>query len=131
MFHVRPDAGEPIYSQLVRQIRHAVATGVLARGAQLPSVRQLASELLVNPNTVVRAYRDLEADGVLEGVPGRGWFVTNSKSPRLRDAERKRRLNELVEQLWAEGISLGYDTDQIADFVAEALRRKAHADRRA
>ena len=131
MFHVRPDAGEPIYTQLTRQIRHAVATGVLGRGEQLPSVRQLAADLVINPNTVVRAYRDLEADGVLEGVPGRGWFVTNNRSPRLRDAERKRRLNELIEQLWAEAVSLGYDTEQIAELVDEALSRKAKAGRRA
>ena len=130
MFRVRPDAGEPIYTQLTRQIRHAVATGVLGRGEQLPSVRQLAADLVINPNTVVRAYRDLEADGVLEGVPGRGWFVTNNRSPRLRDAERKRRLNELIEQLWAEAVSLGYDTEQIAELVAEALSRKAKAVRR-
>jgi GntR family transcriptional regulator len=131
MFHVRPDAGEPIYTQLTRQIRQAVATGVLGRGEQLPSVRQLSADLVINPNTVVRAYRDLEADGVLEGVPGRGWFVTNNRSPRLRDAERKRRLNELIEQLWAEAVSLGYDTEQIADLVAEALSRKAKTGRRA
>lgn len=131
MFHVRPDAGEPIYSQLIRQIRNAVATGVIARGEQLPSVRQLATELVVNPNTVVRAYRDLEADGVLEGVPGKGWFVTNSRSPRLREAERKRRMHELVEQLWAEGISLGYDSHQVAELVGEALEKKAAAERRA
>ena len=130
MFRVRPDAGEPIYTQLMRQIRHAIATGVLGRGEQLPSVRQLAADLVINPNTVVRAYRDLEADGVLEGVPGRGWFVTNNRSPRLRDAERKRRLNELIEQLWAEAVSLGYDTEKIAELVAEALSRKAKSGRR-
>lgn len=129
MFHVRPDAGEPIYAQLTRQIRHAVATGVLGRGGQLPSVRQLAGDLVINPNTVVRAYRDLEADGVLEGVPGRGWFVTNNRSPRLRDSERRRRLNELIEQLWAEAVSLGYDTEQISALIAEALARKAKARR--
>src|SRR6185503_16333151 len=129
MFHVRPDAGEPIYAQLTRQIRHAVATGVLGRGEQLPSVRQLAADLVINPNTVVRAYRDLEADGVLEGVPGRGWFVTNNRSPRLREAERKRRINELIEQLWAEAISLGYESDQIEALVAEALNRKTRSGR--
>jgi DNA-binding transcriptional regulator YhcF (GntR family) len=57
--------------------------------------------------------------------------VTNNRSPRLRDAERKRRLNELIEQLWAEAVSLGYDTEQIADLVAEALSRKAKTGRRA
>ena len=130
MFHVRPDAGEPMYAQLVRQLRHSVATGALARGAQLPSIRQLSAELVVNPNTVVRAYRELEADGLLEGVPGRGWFVTNGRSPRLREAERRRRLLELVDQLWAEGRSLGYDTGEVADLVADALQRRAEMERR-
>ena len=128
MFHVRPDAGEPIYVQLVRQIKHAVATGALARGAQLPSVRQLAGELVINPNTVVRAYRELEHEGMLEGVPGRGWFVTYGVS-RLRDAERKRRLQEFIEQLWAEGRALGYGTAELAEIVADSLRRRAEAER--
>jgi GntR family transcriptional regulator len=128
MFHVRPDAGEPIYVQLVRQLKHAVATGALARGAQLPSVRQLAAELVINPNTVVRAYRELEHEGMLEGVPGRGWFVTYGVS-RLRDAERRRRLQEFVDQLWAEGRALGYATEELAEIVAEALRRRAEAER--
>ena len=130
MFHVRPDAGEPMYAQLVRQLRQAVATGALARGAQLPSIRQLASELVVNPNSVVRAYRELEADGLLDGVPGRGWFVTNGRSPKLREAERRRRINELVDQLWAEGRSLGYESEEISAIVAEALNRRVEAERR-
>lgn len=130
MFHVRPDAGEPMYAQLVRQLRQAVATGTLARGAQLPSIRQLASELVVNPNTVVRAYRELEADGLLEGVPGRGWFVTNGRSPRLREAERRRRITELVDQLWAEARSLGYESEEVAAIVAETLHRRVDAERR-
>ena len=130
MFHVRPDVGEPMYAQLVRQLRQAVATGALARGAQLPSIRQLASELVVNPNTVVRAYRDLEADGLLDGVPGRGWFVTNGRSPKLREAERRRRIHELVDQLWAEGRSLGYESEEVEAIVAEALSRRVEAERR-
>jgi GntR family transcriptional regulator len=128
MFHVRPDAGEPIYLQLVRQIKHAVATGALARGAQLPSIRQLASELVVNPNTVVRAYRELEHAGLLEGVPGRGWFVTYG-APRLRDEERRRRLQSFIDQLWAEGRALGYATEELAEIAAAALRERAEAER--
>jgi GntR family transcriptional regulator len=128
MFHLRPDTGEPIYLQLERQIKHAVATGALAHGTQLPSVRQLASELVINPNTVVRAYRELEHAGLLEGVHGRGWFVTYG-APRLRDEERRRRLQEFVEQLWAEGRALGYSTGELADIVAAALRERAEAER--
>ncbi len=128
MFHLRPDAGEPLYVQLERQIKHAVATGALAHGAQLPSVRQLASELVINPNTVMRAYRDLEHAGLLEGVQGRGWFVTYG-APKLREKERRRRLEAFVDQLWAEGRALGYSTDELADIVAAALRERAEAER--
>ena len=127
MFHVRPDSGEPIYVQLVRQIKHAVATGALPHGAQLPSVRQLAGELVVNPNTIVRAYQSLEHAGLLEGVPGRGWYVTYGK-PTLRDDERRKRLQGFIDQLWAEGRALGYSTDELADIVAAALRERAESE---
>jgi GntR family transcriptional regulator len=128
VFHVRPDAGEPLYVQLERQIKHAVATGALAHGTQLPSVRQLASELVINPNTVARAYRELEHAGLLEGVPGRGWFVTYG-APRLRDDERRKRLQEFIDQLWAEGRALGFSTEELADIAARALRDRARAER--
>ncbi|HYH81954.1 MAG TPA: GntR family transcriptional regulator [Longimicrobium sp.] len=128
MFEVRPNSGEPIYLQLMRQIKHATASGALAPGTQLPSVRQLAAELVINPNTVVRAYRELEHAGLLEGVAGRGWFVSYG-APRLRDEERRRRLNEFIDQLWAEGRALGYGTEELADVVAETLRERADAER--
>jgi GntR family transcriptional regulator len=128
VFHVRADSGEPIYVQLVRQIKHAVATRALPHGAQLPSVRQLASELVVNPNTIVRAYRELEHAGLLEGVPGRGWYVAYGTT-RLRDEERRRRLQSFIDQLWAEGRALGYTTDEVAEIVAAALQERAEAER--
>jgi len=128
MFHVRPDSGEPIYVQLVRQIKHAVATGALAHGDQLPSVRQLAGELVVNPNTIVRAYRELEHAGLLEGVPGRGWYVTYGKS-KLRDEERRKRLQAFIDQLWAEGRALGYSSEELADIAQSALRERAESER--
>lgn len=68
-------SGVPIYLQLIEQIKRSVALGVLASGEQLPTVKQLAIDLTVNPNTVARAYRDLERDGVIETAPGRGSFV--------------------------------------------------------
>jgi GntR family transcriptional regulator len=127
-FHLRPESGEPIYQQLIRQVKQAVLSGALERGAQLPSVRQLASELVINPNTVVRAYRDLEHAGMLEGVAGKGWFVSYG-ALRLRDEERRRRLMELVDQLWSEGRSLGYGPGEVEALVAEALRERAEAER--
>lgn len=128
MFEVLPNSGEPIYLQLMRQIKHATATGALAPGTQLPSVRQLAGELVISPNTVVRAYQELEHAGLLEGVAGRGWFVSYG-APRLRDEERRRRLQEFIDQLWAEARALGYGTGELADIVAGALRARAEAER--
>lgn len=128
MFHIRPDAGEPLYLQLMRQIKHAVATGALLPGAQLPTVRQLASELVINPNTVARAYRELEAEGLIEGVAGRGSFISYGP-PKMREAERKRRLETYIDQLWAEGHALGYSATELADVVQASLRKRAAAER--
>ena len=126
MFHVRADSGEPIYLQIMRQVKHAVATGALAAGEQLPTVRQLAAELVVNPNTVARAYRELEHEGLLEGVPGRGSFVTYGHT-RLREKERRRRIDAFIDQLWAEAHALGYDGEELARLVADALRQRIRA----
>ena len=114
MFRVQPGSGEPIYQQLVRRVKHSVATGVLSAGAQLPTVRELAAELVINPNTVARAYRELERDGVLEGVRGRGTFVRTGQ-PLMGKAERRRRLAPALERLIAEGRTLGFeDTELVA-----------------
>jgi len=75
IFTVDPRSGVPIYLQLIEQVKRGVALGTLASGEQLPTVKALALELTVNPNTVARAYRDLERDGVIETSPGRGSFV--------------------------------------------------------
>ncbi|HET6276130.1 MAG TPA: GntR family transcriptional regulator [Candidatus Cybelea sp.] len=72
---VDPRSGVPIYLQIIEQIKRSIALGVLQAGEQLPTVKQLAVDLTVNPNTVARAYRDLERDQVIETAPGRGSFV--------------------------------------------------------
>jgi GntR family transcriptional regulator len=72
---VDPRSGVPIYLQIIEQIKRSVALGVLQAGEQLPTVKQLAIDLTVNPNTVARAYRDLEREQVIETSPGRGSFV--------------------------------------------------------
>jgi GntR family transcriptional regulator len=118
MFRVQPGSGEPIYRQLVRQVKQSVAARVLSAGEQLPTVRELASELVVNPNTVARAYRELEHDGVLESVRGRGTFV-RSGPPMLGRAERRRRLRPLLDQVIAEARTLGFED---ADLVIELER---------
>lgn len=84
-----PSSGLPIYLQLMEQIRHAIATGALRPGEQLPGIRPLAEELVINPNTVAKAYRELEHEGVVELRQGAGAFVTNN-APSKKDTQKLR-----------------------------------------
>jgi GntR family transcriptional regulator len=92
-----PSSGVPIYMQLMEQVRHAIETGALKPGEQLPSIRPLAEELVVNPNTVAKAYRELEHDGVIELRQGAGAFVSD-KAPTQQDADRLKAAKALVAQ---------------------------------
>jgi len=84
-----PSSGVPIYLQLMEQVKHAIETGALRPGEQLPSIRPLAEELVVNPNTIAKAYRELEHEGVIELRQGAGAFVSD-KAPTKRDADKLR-----------------------------------------
>src|SRR5213593_3016515 len=96
-FHFRLDlhSGVPVYRQIIDQVRGGIASGVLVAGDQLPTVRQLAVDLTINPNTVVRAYRELELGGLLESHQGTGTFISTQKI-RRRDVERERQLEQIV-----------------------------------
>src|ERR1700726_1779074 len=96
-FEFRLDArsGVPVYRQLIDQVMGGMAAGTLAGGDQLPTVRQVAVDLSINPNTVVRAYRELEIRGVLETQQGTGTFISHQKVKR-DDVERQRQLTQLV-----------------------------------
>ena len=84
IFHINPSTGLPLYLQLMEQIRHAIETGALKAGDQLPTIRKVAEDLVVNPNTVVRAYRELQREGIIELKHGSGAFVSESVSGRIR-----------------------------------------------
>src|SRR5580704_2398043 len=84
MFRVNPSSGIPLYLQLMEQVKHAVETGALRDGDQLPTIRKVAEELVMNPNTVVRAYRELEHEGVVELKHGSGAFIKESAGGRAR-----------------------------------------------
>jgi GntR family transcriptional regulator len=103
-----PASGVPIYLQLMEQVKHAVETGALRPGEQLPSIRPLAEELVVNPNTVAKAYRELEHEGVIELRQGAGAFVSD-KAPKKKDADRLRAAQAAVasaiEKLRARGVT--------------------------
>ncbi len=83
-FNVDPRSGVPLYTQLIDQVKRSIAVGALAPGERLPTVKQLAVDLTINPNTVARAYRDLERDGVIETSPGRGSFVRDGDQAQTR-----------------------------------------------
>jgi GntR family transcriptional regulator len=83
-FNVDPRSGVPMYAQLIDQVKRSIAVGALVPGERLPTVKQLAVDLTINPNTVARAYRDLERDGVIETSPGRGSFVRDGDLAQTR-----------------------------------------------
>src|SRR5580693_9373374 len=84
IFRLNPSSGTPLYLQLIEQVKHAVETGALREGDQLPTIRKLAEDLVMNPNTVVRAYRELEHEGVVELKHGSGAYIRESAGSRAR-----------------------------------------------
>ena len=125
-FHRDMASGVPVYRQIIDQILGGIASGALSPGDQLPTVRQLAVDLAVNPNTVVRAYRELEIRGVLSTQQGVGTFIT-TLPVKPGEAERQRQLDQLVGSLMARAGSAGFTADDIIDrikeFVAEQRRQ--------
>ena len=103
----------PIYAQLDRSIRAAIATGELGPGAQLPTVRQLAVDLAVNAHTVARVYAQLERDGMLETRRGVGTFVRESPSPQAARAHRERELRELIRRFVGDAALLGFTLSEL------------------
>src|SRR6185369_15610315 len=81
ILRLNPSSGVPVYLQIIEQVKHAIATGAVNAGEQLPSVRQMAEDLLINPNTVARAYRDLEQERIIELKHGSGAFISGSIAP--------------------------------------------------
>jgi GntR family transcriptional regulator len=118
--HVNAALGLPIYLQIESQVKHAVAAGALKQGSALPSVRKLAAELRINPNTVARAYQNLERDGVIRTVPGGGTYVADNV-PGLLKAEKVKRLRPLAMQVAVEGTHLRLSREEIVGLVQEAL----------
>lgn len=114
-FHLDQNSGVPVYRQIIDQVRGGVAAGSLAAGYQLPTVRQLAVDLEINPNTVVRAYRELELGGLLETQQGTGTFISEKKVARA-DAERERQLSQIVADCVARGGAAGFT---VADLLEE------------
>ena len=107
LFRPNPASGVPIYLQLMEQVKHGVETGALRPGEQLPGIRPLAEELVVNPNTIAKAYRELEHEGVVELRHGAGAFISASAPARRTDTMRAAQglIANTVETLRARGIT--------------------------
>ena len=122
-FHINitTGAGTPIYRQIGDQVRLGVATGALAPGDPLPSVRSLADRLVINANTVAKAYAELVRDGVLESQQGLGFFVANKKRQVYSRAERLRRLHQALDAFVHEAVFLDFTADEIRKAVDEKL----------
>jgi GntR family transcriptional regulator len=115
-------SGVPFYRQIIEQIKFGIARGELEPGDRLPTVRQLAVDLSINPNTVIRAYRELEFEGVLDTQQGSGTFVGRHK-PKIDQLEKKRMVDQILTDLLARASSYGLTIDD----VLEGLRQRKEA----
>jgi GntR family transcriptional regulator len=118
-FSIDPRSGVPIYRQIIEQVKFGISRGDLVSGDQLPTVRRLAVELSVNPNTVIRAYREMEIEGVLETQQGSGTFVGNHR-PEIDAVEHRRKLDQIITELLARASGFGFTIDE----VIEGMRQR-------
>jgi GntR family transcriptional regulator len=118
-FTIDTKSGVPFYRQIIEQVKFGIARGVLKPGVWLPTVRQLAGDLSINPNTVIRAYRELEIERLLDTQQGSGTFV-GDKNPEIDAIERRRMLDQILTELLARASGYGFTLDE----VLEGLRQR-------
>jgi GntR family transcriptional regulator len=116
-------SGVPVYRQIMDQVLGGISTGALKPGDQLPTVRQLAVDLAINPNTVVRAYRELEIREVLATQQGTGTFITDKK-PEKNDIEHQRRVAQLAGELLARAGADGITLQELLDYFNELQKEQ-------
>jgi GntR family transcriptional regulator len=123
IFTVDPRSGVPLYLQLIEQVKRAIAVGALRPGEQLPTVKALALDLTVNPNTVARVYRELERDGVIDTSPGRGSFVRTDGGA----LEARRAVADVAQTAFEaavrEAIALGLSREETNELMARTIAR--------
>jgi GntR family transcriptional regulator len=117
-FRLDLHSGVPVYRQLIDQVQAAIAAGALTVGDQLPTVRQVAVDLTINPNTVLRAYREMEIRGTLDTQQGSGTFIANKKIEYSK-SERERQLSQLVGEFISRAGSAGFTVDQLIKALRE------------
>jgi len=120
IFNIDTTSSVPIYAQIVEQVKYALAAGILRSGDPLPSLRETATSLRVNPLTVSKAYRQLEADGIVITDHGRGSFIS-AESPELGDEFRRESLNRVVDRMIVQAYHLGASPKEIRIVVKDRL----------
>ena len=125
-FRLDGRSGVPVYRQLIDQVLGGMASGALPPGTQLPTVRQVAVDLAINPNTVLRAYRELEIRGVLTTQQGTGTFIA-PQAVKVDEVERRRRLGQLVGEFVARAGGAGFTVRELAEALQEIV---AEGDRK-
>lgn len=120
VIRIDPGSAEPLFEQVVFAVKQAVARGRAAAGDKLPSVRELARDLAINPNTVVRAYEALERDGVIVRRQGAGCFLTGRGSD-LAAVERRQKLRDLLRRAATEAFHLGFGADDVKTTLDDCL----------
>jgi GntR family transcriptional regulator len=123
-FSIDLHSGVPVYRQLIDQVRGGIASGSLHGGDQLPTVRQLAVDLAINPNTVMRAYRELELGGLLETHQGTGTFISSKKMEK-KSAERERQLLLMAGEFAARAGAAGFSLEDLIERLREMLPNPA------
>lgn len=123
---IDPNNGVAIYEQIVRQVKFAVASEAVRPADLVPSVRELARQLAINPNTVARAYRELQSDGVLQSLRGTGLAVTTAAPKRCRE-DRRRLVRERLRQVLVEAKQSQLSADELRAMVEEELKRLEQA----
>ena len=133
LFQINFKSGKPVYLQVVDQVKTAAASGTVQSGEPLPSIRPLAEELRVNRNTIAKAYSELESQGVIETIPGKGCFVRPNNSPLKKDVRRKL-LTEEIDQAIVQAHHLQVSAAEFLELVRERLealeqKKKAQEER--
>src|ERR1041385_4026079 len=119
-FRLDQSSGVPVYRQLMDQVQAGIAASTLSAGDQLPTVRQVAVDLAINPNTVMRAYRELEIRGILDTQQGTGTFISDRKVTR-DDAEHGRQLEQLVSEFVARAGAGGFTVKELMERLRERI----------
>jgi GntR family transcriptional regulator len=122
-FAIDLHSGVPVYRQLIDQVRSGIASGQLTAGDQLPTVRQFAVDLAINPNTVMRAYRELELGGLLETHQGTGTFIAHRKLEK-NSAERERQLVQMAGEFAARAGAAGFTLEDLIDRLRDLLPKR-------